>query len=219
MDTQHFELAGIFGQQLIKGLDSLDIRCSEAQKKLLLSFLKELGRWNSAYNLSAIKDPQAMVNLHLIDSLAVSPFVLGRASLIDVGSGAGLPGIPLAILFPDMPVTVVDSVGKKMRFAKHIKRQLKLDNLSVIHDRIEHVKPSLPYGGVISRAFASLEQMLALCGHLVDNEGLFFAMKGKKPESELSQIEKHYIVTNIHDLKVPGINAERCLIVIKKRFI
>lgn len=201
--------------QLEKGIDELGIECSPHQIEQLLDYVSLLNTWNSAYNLTAIREPEQMITLHILDSLAILPLVSGE-SLIDVGTGPGLPGIPLAIMCPHKTFKLLDSNGKKTRFLFHARCQLKLQNLTEIQSRVEQFKPEQSYDTVLSRAFTSLAEMVDKCKHLLHPDGRFLAMKGKFPQSELSLLEKGYKVDVSHRLRVPGVEGERHLIEISK---
>jgi 16S rRNA (guanine527-N7)-methyltransferase len=201
--------------QLEKGIDELGLECSPQQVGLLLDYVDLLITWNNAYNLTAIRDPEQMIALHILDSLAILPFVSGE-NLIDVGTGPGLPGIPLAIMCPQKTFMLLDSNGKKTRFLFHARCQLKLQNLTEIQSRVEQFKPEKTYDTVLSRAFTSVAEMVDKCKHLLDSDGRFLAMKGKFPQSELSLLEKGYKVDVSHRLAVPGVEGERHLIEISK---
>lgn len=194
----------------------LNLNCSPLQLEKLLKYLELLQRWNKAFNLTAIRDPLQMVRLHLLDSLAIHPYVQGLKSIIDVGTGPGLPGIPLAILNPEINFTLLDSNGKKTRFLFQAINELKLTNASEINHRVEAYQPNQLFDAVISRAFSSISDMLNQCGHLVSDQGCFLAMKGKKPDSELSQMTKAYKVVEVNEVNVPLIDSERHLIKIIK---
>ena len=198
------------------GLRELDLNCSALQLEKLLKYLELLQRWNKAFNLTAIRDPLQMVRLHLLDSLAIHPYVQGLKSIIDVGTGPGLPGIPLAILNPEINFTLLDSNGKKTRFLFQAINELKLTNASEINHRVEAYQPNQSFDAVISRAFSSISDMLNQCDHLVSDQGCFLAMKGKKPDSELSQMTKAYKVVEVNEVNVPLIDSERHLIKIIK---
>ncbi len=203
--------------------NSYDLPLDDQKIHDLLVYLSLFIKWNKAYNLSAIRSPEDMLNKHLLDSLSVvaeihrhmtkSP---NHSRFIDVGTGGGLPGIPLAIVLPKAKVHLLDSAGKKTRFLFQVKQSLSLDNVEIHNLRVENYLPNTLFDGVISRAFASLADMTRLCGHLLDEEGLFWAMKGVFPRDELSELEKHYKVESHISLEVPGVIGERCLIVLKK---
>lgn len=201
---------------LSDGLARLDLSLEPAQQQALLNYLALFAQWNKAYNLSAIRDPEAMLRLHLLDSLSIAPHLTGQR-FIDVGTGGGLPGVPLAICFPQRHFTLLDSAGKKTRFLFHVKQQLGLQNLQIENCRVEAHRPAVLYEGVISRAFASLADMTQCCAHLLTPGGHFWAMKGVYPAAELSQIQKHYIVQRSIPLQVPGVDAERCLLVLSSQ--
>ena len=203
-------------QDLEAGLRELNLNCSSLQLEKLLKYLELLQRWNKAFNLTAIRDPLQMVRLHLLDSLAIHPYVQGLKSIIDVGTGPGLPGIPLAILNPEINFTLLDSNGKKTRFLFQAINELKLTNASEINHRVEAYQPNQLFDAVISRAFSSISDMLNQCDHLVSDQGCFLAMKGKKPDSELSQMTKAYKVVEVNEVNVPLIDSERHLIKIIK---
>ena len=203
-------------QDLQAGLQQLKLDCSSQQLEKLLQYLELLQRWNKAFNLTAIRDPLQMVRLHLLDSLAIHPYIQGVKSIIDVGTGPGLPGIPLAILSPQVNFTLLDSNGKKTRFLFQAINELKLPNASEINHRVEAYKPNQLFDAVISRAFSSISDMLNQCDHLISDQGCFLAMKGKKPDSELSQMTKAYKVVEVNEVNVPLIDSERHLIKIIK---
>ena len=203
-------------QELEAGLHQLELNCSPQQLEKLLQYLELLQRWNKAFNLTAIRDPLQMVRLHLLDSLAINPYIQGLESIIDVGTGPGLPGIPLAILNPEINFTLLDSNGKKTRFLFQAINELKLNNACEVNHRVEAYKANQLFDAVISRAFSSISDMLNQCDHLVSDQGCFLAMKGKKPDSELSQMTKAYKVAEVNEVNVPLINSERHLIKIIK---
>jgi len=203
-------------QDLQAGLQQLKLDCSSQQLEKLLQYLELLQRWNKAFNLTAIRDPLQMVRLHLLDSLAIHPYIQGVKSIIDVGTGPGLPGIPLAILNPQVNFTLLDSNGKKTRFLFQAINELKLPNASEINHRVEAYKPNQLFDAVISRAFSSISDMLNQCDHLISDQGCFLAMKGKKPDSELSQMTKAYKVVEVNEINVPLVDSERHLLKIIK---
>ena len=197
------------------GMQQMEVEYSSEQRDMLLAYLQLLMTWNKAYNLTAIRDPGEMIRLHLLDSLAVLSHISGKR-LIDVGTGAGLPGIPLAIMCPERDFTLLDSNGKKTRFLFQARCDLGLSNLKEINSRVENHRPEVPYDAVLSRAFTSVADMVKKCYHLLSPEGLFLAMKGKFPQSELSEVGKDYKVNASHTLQVPGVDGERHLIVISR---
>jgi len=199
-------------QQLEAGLAALGL--PDALAAPLLAYLAELEKWNAAYNLTAIRDPREMVTRHLLDSLVMVPHVHGP--LLDVGSGAGLPGIPLAIARPQLAVTVLDSNGKKARFLRHAVRALKLPNVAVVEARVEDHRPAAPYAAITSRAFASLKDFFRLTGHLLAPDGQWLAMKGKLDDSEKQDLPAGVGIAEIKPLKVPGLAEARHLIIATK---
>ena len=203
-------------QDLQAGLQQLKLDCSSQQLEKLLQYLELLQRWNKDFNLTSIRDPLQMVRLHLLDSLAIHPYIQGVKSIIDVGTGPGLPGIPLAILNPQVNFTLLDSNGKKTRFLFQAINELKLPNASEINHRVEAYKPNQLFDAVISRAFSSISDMLNQCDHLISDQGCFLAMKGKKPDSELSQMTKAYKVVEVNEVNVPLVDSERHLLKIIK---
>lgn len=202
-------------RQFTAGLTVLSLQATEQQRAQLLAFLAMLEKWNRAYNLSGIKTPQQMLSLHLLDSLSIARWLKG-SMFIDIGTGPGLPGIPLAILFPECHFTLLDSNGKKIRFILQVVHDLQLQNIDVVQKRAEEYRPAHSYHGVISRAFASLQQMLLLSDHLVAEEGYFYAMKGQYPAQELSELPKNYKVVACRQIQVPGVDADRHLVEIIK---
>jgi 16S rRNA (guanine527-N7)-methyltransferase len=199
---------------LITGAQQLGLDLKLHQVDQLMAYLKLFDKWNHAFNLSAIREPSAMVKLHLLDSLSIAPLLQGE-HFIDVGTGGGLPGIPLAIKFPQKSFTLLDSAGKKTRFLFQVKQELGLNNVTVENRRVEQYHPQPGFDGVISRAFASLQDMVKSCAHLLNESGRFWAMKGQVPVEELKEIKKHYTVEHCHSLQIPGVEAQRCLLVIR----
>jgi|TARA_R110001583_G_scaffold39851_6_gene127680 16S rRNA (guanine527-N7)-methyltransferase len=203
----------VLEKTLIAGIETLGLNVSASQRSLLLSYVALLHKWNKAYNLTAIRDPEQMVTRHILDSLSIAPFMAAKHCL-DVGTGAGLPGIPLAILFPEKQFSLLDSNGKKTRFLIEAKLQLKLTNISVHTDRVERFHSEALFDGIVSRAFASLKDMVNGCEALLSPDGKLYAMKGIFPEGELSQLPKHFIVEHSHALSVPGVEEARHLLLI-----
>lgn len=199
---------------LERGCASLGIDPSAAQLAGLVAYLELLKRWNSAFNLTAVRDESQMVTRHLLDSLSILPHLRGSA-LIDVGSGPGLPGIPLAIADPTRSYTLLDSNGKKTRFMFQAISELGLANCSVVKARAEDWQPEAPFDAVLSRAFASLDDMIDTCRHLIDGQGLFLAMKGAIPEAELAEIDNRVDIVAVTQITVPGLDEARCLITLR----
>ncbi|MBB3169826.1 16S rRNA (guanine(527)-N(7))-methyltransferase RsmG [Simiduia aestuariiviva] len=206
----------LFSDQLERGLAQIGISATVEQQRQLVEYLILFEKWNKTYNLSAIRDREQMVSRHLLDSLVVLPIITGKR-FIDVGTGGGLPGIPLSIMKPDCHFTLLDSNGKKTRFLFQVKTQLQLANVQVENRRVESFSPTELYDGVISRAFASLKDMVDGCHSLIANDGRFWALKGVYPESELSDLTKHYNVESCHPLDVPGCDGERHLLELRRQ--
>ncbi len=201
-------------RQLEAGIRELDLSLPADGIERLLDYLALLQKWNRAYNLTAVRDPAEMVTRHLLDSLAVAPFLEGER-FADVGTGAGLPGIPLAIALPGAHFTLVDSNGKKIRFVTQAIAELGLDNVGALQQRVESWSPE-PFDGVLSRAFTSLAEMAERCDQLLATGGRFYALKGSYPVDELSALPKRYIVDACHALRVPGESGERHLLVLSR---
>ena len=202
-------------EELTLGARELGVALSETQHSQLLGYLALLIKWNKAYNLTAVRDPDEMVSRHLLDSLSVVPFIDGERQL-DVGSGGGMPGIPLAIMFPDMKVTLLDSNGKKTRFLTQVKLELKLDNLEVIHSRAEAFQPQQPFTGIISRAFSSLEDFTEWTRHMGDTNTRWLAMKGLHPADELVALPADFNLESAQALAVPGCQGQRHLLILRR---
>ncbi len=193
---------------------ALGLQLPPGAAEQLMAYLAELEKWNSAYNLTAIRDPRDMVVRHLLDSLAVLPHVRGR--VLDVGAGAGIPGIILAIAQPELSVTVLDSNGKKTRFMRHVARVLKLANVTVAESRVEALPPPEPDAGfdtVISRAFASLAEFFDMTAHLLAPGGQWVAMKGKLDRLELAPAEGQAEIRQTCRLNVPGLDEDRHVVI------
>ncbi|MDD5410994.1 MAG: 16S rRNA (guanine(527)-N(7))-methyltransferase RsmG [Methylobacter sp.] len=193
---------------LVSGIASLNLNITDEQVDQLLSFIKLIEKWNKAYNLTAIRDREEMARLHILDSLAIVPHIEGKR-VIDIGTGAGLPGIPLAICLPETEFTLLDSNAKKTRFVQQVVLELKLKNVNVCHSRVENYHPEQPFNSVITRAFASLSDIVKLTTHLLAKDGVLLAMKGQNLDAELAQIEAKKSVISV---SVPGTDVERCLV-------
>lgn len=198
--------------QLEAGIRGLGLDLAPEASDRLLAYLDELRKWNSAYNLTAVREPRQMVTRHLLDSLAVLPLVRGR--VLDVGAGAGLPGIPLAIARPDLAVTVLDSNGKKARFMRHAVRALALVNVDVAEARVEEFSAATPFDCIVSRAFASLAEFVDRTAHLLAPGGQWIAMKGKLDPTELAAIPATAEIRETRRLTVPGLDEDRHAIIV-----
>ena len=199
-------------QALEKGALQLGIELDEGRRSLLMQYLLLLNKWNQAYNLTSIRKMEAMVPLHLLDSLVVHPRVQGVSRLLDVGTGPGLPGMVLAIMNPDLPITLLDSNGKKTRFLFQACTALKLDNVTIVNDRVEAYRPEALFDMIVSRAFASLQDMTHWCHHLLAPQGCFLAMKGQYPGAELTAIQDDYRLDLAEAVSIPGVDGERHLL-------
>ena len=197
--------------ELCRGLDALALDRRHAGK--LLDYLDLLVRWNKTYNLTAIRDPKDMLSKHLLDSLAMHTYFT-QASLADLGTGPGLPGIPLAIIRPEASVSLVESNGKKARFLREAVRHLGLDNARVIESLAEAVAEHGRYTAITARAMDRLAGILAVGGHLLAPDGLLLAMKGPRIADEIAELDRRWRVMAIHPLDVPGLDAERQLVVV-----
>jgi 16S rRNA (guanine527-N7)-methyltransferase len=203
-------------QQLAEGVAQMGLALPTAAASKLLDFIALLQKWNAVYNLTAIRDEHDMVVQHLLDSLAILRYLPESVSLIDVGSGAGLPGIPLAIARPPLPVTLVEAVQKKSAFQQQAKIQLGLTNVRIYGGRVEQLAPSDGRVAVVSRAFADLIGFVCAAGHLVAPGGRLYAMKGTNPTTEIAELPRGWRLAATEVLHVPGLAAQRHLIVLEK---
>lgn len=205
-------------QQLGEGLAAMGLDLSAKSQATLLAYVALLKKWNRTYNLTAIRDEAEMVVQHLLDSLSVLPAVqesvLAGRRWADVGSGAGLPGIPLAVARPDLDMTLIETVDKKSAFQRQAKIELGLSNVTVLNRRVEEVEGG--FDAVVSRAFAEIADFTRLAGHLLAPGGRLYAMKGRLPDAELGQLPPGWVTVACEPLKVPGLDAERHLIVLEK---
>lgn len=197
--------------QLQQGIEEIGIDLPESAIDKLMAYLTLLEKWNKVYNLTAIRDPREMLVKHLLDSLSIVPHISGQR-LIDVGTGGGLPGIPLAICYPDKQVDLLDSNSKKTRFLIQAKAELGLQNTTIFHQRVETYQPEELYDGIVSRAFASLEDMLHWTSHLLKPDGYWWAMKAQKDFEDYSDLPGQVKIEAMIDLHVPGLEAQRMLI-------
>lgn len=191
-----------------------DLTVSDKQIDQLIQYVELLSKWNKAYNLTSVRDPEEMLIKHIMDSLMVGQVLSGN-DFIDVGTGPGLPGIPLAILFPERNFTLLDTLGKRITFVRQVVFQLKLENVTPVKARVEEFT-EVKFDGVLSRAFASLLDMLEWCHHLVNEKGRFFALKGVVPSDEIAQLPEIFTVENIHPIQVPELEGERHVIELTK---
>lgn len=198
---------------LIEGLQRMDLKLSDQVIDQLMTYLNLVEKWNRVYNLTAIRERDEMIKLHLLDSLSILNHVHVK-NILDVGSGAGFPGIVLAITKPELKVTVMDSVNKKTIFMQQVKSELALTNLDVVNSRVEDYQPTTLFEAVISRAFSNLKNMMSLTQHTLKKEGVWLAMKSKDVREELQAFEKNQYT--LIPLAVPFINAERYLVILKK---
>ena len=201
------------GERLVRDAGVLGVSLTAADARRLLTLLDELARWNRSYNLTAITSPAAMVTRHLLDSLAVHPD-LGGLRIADAGTGAGFPGLPLAACNPQRHFTLIDSTAKKLRFVSHAVQLLELENVTLLHARVETLKVEAPFDTVVARAFAPLPELLEKVTPICGPETRVLAMKGKWPKDELAALEPPWEVMSSRQLKVPGLEAARCVIVL-----
>lgn len=200
------------------GLISLQCNTTHQQLDQLKRYVALLYRWNKTYNLTAIREPHQMIPLHIFDSLAAAPYILGHHCL-DVGSGGGLPGIPLAIMQPQRIFTLLDTNGKKTRFMQQAAIELGLNNINVVQIRVENWQPQEKFDTIISRAFASIIDFVDASSHHLSKNGQMLAMKGQFPESELSLLSNEFIVEYSKTLLIPEVSGKRCLIkIISKNY-
>lgn len=201
----------ILHQKLIQGLESLELTPDPEHVQRLEAFLDLLVRWNRVYNLTSIRERDAMFSKHLLDSLSVHRYITGPR-VLDVGSGAGLPGIPLAIIAPTLGFVLLDSSNKKTRFIRQAVIELGLENVDVQQQRIESFDPGYRFDTVISRAFAALGDFVTTTGRLLGANGRLLAMKGRYPEDELDNLPEGFGLQAVHSLQVSGLDAERHLV-------
>lgn len=199
-------------QYLVWGAQQLGVQLSDQQAQKLDRYVDLLQKWNKAYNLTAVRDREQMVIRHLFDSFAIAPFVEGT-EIVDVGSGAGIPGIPLAIINPSLRVTTLDSNSKKTRFQNQAKIELDIGNLEPVQGRVEQIS-RVQFPQVIARAFASIHDMIKLSECLLAPKGVFLAMKGRYPDEELASLPTGYLLLKSHELHVPELDEERHLLVL-----
>ena len=202
-------------ERLVRDAASLQVALTEEDAARLLALLEELSRWNRSYNLTAIATPADMVTHHLLDSLAISPDLEGTR-IADAGTGAGFPGLPLAVCNPQREFTLIDATAKKIHFVRHAVQRLRLTNVSAMHARVEALRPDAPFDTVVTRAFAPLPRMLAKVATLCGPGTRVLAMKGKWPAQELAALPAPWRVVASRELTVPGLSAARCVIALKR---
>lgn len=196
-------------ETLRHGMHALGYTSNNAVIENLIQYSLLLQQWNKTFNLTAIDDLQAIVVRHLLDSLAIAPYLTGQQHILDVGTGAGLPGIPLAMLFPEKAYTLVDSQGKKLRFLRHIHQACHLTNVSLVQSRIEQFKPEKKFDVIVTRAFASIKDFLQSAEHCLQKNGIFLAMKGVYPQQELQEVPERFTIHAVHPVQVPGLHEQR----------
>ena len=201
--------------RLAAGLAEMDLQVDVATRERLIAYLRLIEKWNNVHNLTAIRDTEQMVVLHLLDSLSVLPHVGAARTLLDVGSGAGLPGVPLAIVNRDLRVTVLDSSHKKAAFLAQAKAELAPDNLEVVCQRVEQWRPGAKFDLVVSRAFADLTDFVALARHVVKPGGAMLAMKGVHPLEEIARLPGSHRIERVVELHVPTLGAQRHLVFLR----
>ena len=202
-------------ESLAGGVSALGLTASAGQISALAAFLRLLEKWNRVYNLTAVRELSDMVAKHVLDSLTVLPYLHG-VSVLDVGTGAGLPGIPLAIMQPQRQFTLLDSAGKKIRFVRHVAAELRLENVLTEEQRAEDYTPPEPFDTVICRAFAPLRDFVQCCGSLAAPGGRLLAMKGRFPEPELSVLPTDWSAADVEAVRIPGLDVQRHVIVMER---
>jgi 16S rRNA (guanine527-N7)-methyltransferase len=202
-------------EQVGRGLVSMGIAVSPAQRQRLAAHLELIAKWNRVHNLTAIRETSQMVVLHLLDSLSLLPQLEGARAIADVGTGPGFPGIPVAIVRADASVTLVESSHKKCAFLQQAKTELALDNVAIACERVEHFKPEARFDAVVSRAFSDLPDFVAQAGHLLAPGGRLIAMKGVYPFDEIARVPNTHRVSQVLELSVPSLEAKRHLVVLE----
>jgi 16S rRNA (guanine527-N7)-methyltransferase len=209
------ELRKQLENRLVSGATDLGLTLSDTQITKLLDYLFLIEKWNRTYNLTAIRQMEEMLSLHLLDSLSIFPLVMQRSPgnrLLDVGTGAGLPGIVLAILKPDFQIVLLDTNGKKCRFLNQVRIEMGLENIEVAQDRVEKYQRGNHFDVILSRAFATLKDMTDNAVHLLADGGRFLAMKGRYPQQELDELDQQFSFEKAYPLQIPGLEVERFLI-------
>jgi len=199
---------------LAEGLTALPLELNASVQGRLIDFIHLLVKWNRAYNLTAVRRPEQMVTRHLLDSLVIGPYLHGNR-VLDVGTGAGLPGLPLALAYPDLHFTLLDSNGKKIRFVTQAVAELGLANVDVIQSRVEAFQPADRFETITARAYASIEELVGQTKHLLADGGQYLIMKGVYPVAEVDAMPTGYRIEASHPLNVPKLDAERHLLVVR----
>lgn len=202
-------------QKLDNLIKKTDLSVSDQQKSQLIALVNLLHKWNKAYNLTSVRNPEDMLVKHILDSIVVSPYLEGLR-FIDVGTGPGLPGLPLAIMNPDKEFVLLDSLGKRIRFIRQVLLELGIKNVTPVQSRVEEFYDESGFDGVLSRAFASLHDMLKWCPHLPAKQGVFIALKGLLPDEEIASLPDGFELVATHKLTVPELEGQRHLVLIKK---
>jgi 16S rRNA (guanine527-N7)-methyltransferase len=203
-------------QQLTSLISKTSLQVTDQQINLLIQYVELLNKWNKAYNLTSVRDPSDMLIKHIMDSLMVGEILKGE-NFIDVGTGPGLPGIPLAILYPERNFVLLDSLGKRITFLRQVVFQLKLANVTPVKARVEDYQGEQPFDGVLSRAFSSLTDMVTWCQHLIaPNQGSFYALKGQYPQDEISQLPEKFSLIKSYEIEIPELVGERHVLELKK---
>lgn len=201
--------------RLVAGAQEQGIALDAVQATSLMRLLTELGEWNTRFNLTAIREPVDMVDKHLLDSLSIQPHLHGRR-IADIGTGAGFPGLPLAVVNPRRAFTLIEATGKKVQFVRHAIEALAIGNTEVIQARSETWRPRAPFECVIARALGKLADFIRVAGHLCARDGRMLAMKGRHPTAEIEDLPRGWRVRATHDLKVPGLAAARCVVELER---
>jgi len=202
--------------QLAQGMEKLGLDPDEKQMAHLLDYIRLLQKWNKSFNLTTVDTTSGIISQHLLDSLAITPYI-NVGSVIDVGSGAGLPGIPLAIMMPDIEVTLLDSNGKKSRFQNQVVMELALENIEVVQSRVEMFRPDVMPEMIVTRAFAPLQRMVKSCGHLLHQGVPLLAMKSSGVDHELEDWPHQGCEVQVDEVAVPGITAKRYVVLINEK--
>ncbi|WP_238786852.1 16S rRNA (guanine(527)-N(7))-methyltransferase RsmG [Ferrimonas lipolytica] len=204
----------MLAQRLTSLINRTELDVPASQQQQLIELVELLDKWNKAYNLTSVRKPEDMLVRHIVDSIVVGPHLQGKR-FIDVGTGPGLPGLPLAICNPDKQFVLLDSLGKRIRFIRTVIHKLGLTNVVAVESRVEAYQPEQGFDGVLSRAFASLNDMLSWCHHLPAQDGLFYALKGQLDEAEMGQMPEGFSIEDQHELIVPELNAQRHLVIVR----